>query len=215
MRLKGWTWWQIAVHIGALIPLSKMLWDFWFDQLTVNPIQELTLRTGWYALILLLLSLTITPLNTLFGWRHLLPLRKPLGLYAFTYASLHFLIFIGLDYGLDLDLILEATFEKRFALVGFAAFMVLLPLAITSTQGWQRRLRKNWKRLHRGVYLAGILAITHFVMLVKADVREPLAYGAVLAVLLLLRFGWVKKQIRNLRGLFSGRRKKQEEVTVS
>ncbi|MDX1522803.1 MAG: sulfoxide reductase heme-binding subunit YedZ, partial [Anaerolineae bacterium] len=114
-----------------------------------------------------------------------------------------------------LDLILEATFEKRFALVGFAAFMVLLPLAITSTQGWQRRLRKNWKRLHRGVYLAGILAITHFVMLVKADVREPLAYGAVLAVLLLLRFGWVKKQIRNLRGLFSGRRKKQEEVTVS
>lgn len=210
MRLGKWTWWQIATHVGALLPLGKIGWDFWFDQLTVNPIQELTFRTGWYALILLILSLTCTPLNTLFGWRQLLALRKPLGLYAFTYAALHFLIFIGLDYGLDPALIWEATFEKRYALVGFAAFVILLALALTSTQGSQRRLRKNWKRLHRGVYVAAILAIAHFYMLVKADVREPLAYGAVVGLLLLLRTPWLRKQAGKLRTQWRWSNKKGE-----
>lgn len=210
MRLGKWTWWQIVTHVGALLPLSKIIWDFWFDQLTVNPIQELTLRTGWYALVLLILSLACTPLNTLFGWRQLLPLRKPLGLYAFMYAALHFLTFVGLDYGLDPALIWEATFEKRYALVGFSAFVILLALAVTSTQGWQRRLRKNWKRLHRGVYLAAALVIVHFYMLVKADVREPLAYGAVVAVLLLLRTTWLRKPLGRLRNQFAASRKKQE-----
>jgi len=205
---QGRGWLQIGVHVGALFPLAKMIWDFWFEQLTVNPIQELTLRTGWHALVFLILSLACTPINTLFGWRQFLPLRKPLGLYAFMYAALHFLIFVGLDYGLDPELIWEATFEKRYALVGFSAFVILAALAITSTQGWQRRLRKNWKRLHRFVYLAGILVIVHFYMLVKADVRRPLAYGAVIVVLLLIRTPWVRKQVRKFRNQFSWTRKK-------
>lgn len=196
---QNWGWLDIVVHVGALLPLAKMGWDFWFNQLTFNPIQELTFRTGWYALILLLLSLACTPLNTLFGWRQLLPLRKPLGLYAFMYALLHFLIFIGLDYGFVPQLIWEATFEKRYALVGFAAFVILSALAITSTRGWQRRLKKNWKRLHRLVYLAAFLAIVHFIWLVKADIREPLAYGAVLLLLLSLRLPWVRKRTTRLR----------------
>ncbi len=217
--LQNWSWLQIIVHVGALLPLAKMGWDFWFNQLTFNPIQELTFRTGWYALILLILSLACTPLNTLFGWRQVLPLRKPLGLYAFLYALLHFLIFIGLDYGLDPQLIWEATFEKRYALVGFSAFVILLALAITSTIGWQRRLKKNWKRLHRLVYLAALLAIVHFIWLVKADIREPLSYGAVVLLLLSLRLPWVRKQTTRLRNRFkssdkksgssAGRRKKQ------
>ena len=174
-----------------------------------NPIQEVTLRTGRYALILLILSLACTPLNTLLGFRWVLPLRKWLGLYAFMYASFHFLIFIGLDYGFDLELILEAIFEKRYALVGFTAFLILLPLAITSTKGWMKRLGKNWKRLHRWVYLASLLVIVHFVWLVKADIRRPLAYGAVVVLLLVLRTPWVRRKASKFRSWLGLTRRKR------
>ncbi len=205
---KNWTWWQISVHILALIPLAKMIWDFWFDNLTVNPIQELTFRTGWYALFILVLSLACTPANTLFGLRQALALRKPLGLYGFMYVSLHLLVFIGLDYGFSWRWIWEEALEKRFVLVGFASFLLLLPLAITSTKGWQRRLKKNWKRLHRLAYVAVPLGVVHFLWLVKADYREPLAFGVFLAALLLVRVPPIKRQITKWRrGMGSGQKK--------
>jgi sulfoxide reductase heme-binding subunit YedZ len=187
---------QWITHLGSLAPLAVLLWLYFTDGLTVNPIQDITFRTGKAALVLLVLSLACTPLNTLFGWRAALKLRRPLGLYAFLYVCLHFLTFIGLDYGFNLKLIQGAIFEKRFALVGFAAFLILLPLAVTSTKGWQKRLGKLWKTLHKGVYLAAPLAVIHYVWLVKSDVREPLAYGAVVAVLLLVRLGWVKRLLK-------------------
>ncbi len=195
-------WLRILTHVGAVIPLIWLVWDYWFDNLTVNPIQDITFRTGKPALILLVLSLACTPVNTLFGFKQVLPLRKPLGLYAFMYVSLHFLIFIGLDYGFDGGLLYEAIFEKRYALVGFAAFLILLPLAVTSTQGWMRRLGKNWKRLHRWVYLVGILAVVHYVWLVKADIREPLLYGAAVALLLFLRLPAMRKAVTHFRSRF-------------
>lgn len=181
---------RILTHVGALLPLAWVVADLLYN---VNPIQAATLRTGRYALILLLLSLACTPLNALFGWRAVMPLRRTLGLYAFFYAALHFLIFIGLDYGFKPALILSAIFEKRYALAGLAAFLVLLALAATSSRGWMNRLGPNWKRLHRLVYVAGLLAIIHFLWLVKADYRRPLMYGAVLAVLLALRHPVVKQ----------------------
>jgi sulfoxide reductase heme-binding subunit YedZ len=196
---------QMAVHIGAWVPLAVILWDAAHDNLTFNPIQELTFRTGKYALVLLVLSLACTPLNILFGFKQVLRLRRPLGLYAFMYAAFHFLIFIGLDYQFDLALLREAIFEKRFALVGFAAFLILLPLAITSTKGWQKRLGKRWKRLHKLVYLAGVLAVVHFVWLVKSDIREPLAYGAAVLLLLATRIPAVREAIRTLRSRARGR----------
>jgi sulfoxide reductase heme-binding subunit YedZ len=205
-------WLRILTHLGALTPLAWLLWDYWFDNLTVNPIQDITFRTGKPALILLVLSLACTPVNTLFGFKQVLPLRKPLGLYAFMYVCLHFLIFIGLDYGFDVGLLYEAIFEKRYALVGFAAFLILLPLAITSTQGWMRRLGKNWKRLHRWVYLAGILAVVHYVWLVKSDIREPLLYGAAVGLLLLLRLPAVRKVVANFRSRFKKERRTQTVV---
>jgi sulfoxide reductase heme-binding subunit YedZ len=192
-------WLQIATHIGALLPLAILIWAYWQDQLTVNPIQEITFRTGKTALNLLVLSLAVTPVNIVFGFRQVLPLRKLLGLYAFLYVSLHFLVFVWLDYGLDLELLKEAIFEKRYALVGFAAFLILIPLAITSTKGWMKRLGKNWKRLHRFVYLVGLLAVVHYVWLVKSDIREPLIYGAVVGLLLLLRLAPIRKAISNTR----------------
>lgn len=190
---------QLLVHIGALLPLANLLWDAWTDGLTVNPIQAATLRTGKIALVMLVLTLTCTPLNTLFGFRPALKARRLLGLYTFMYASIHFYIFVGVDYGFDLELLREAIFEKRYALVGFSAFLILLPLAITSFKVWQKKLGKNWKRLHRLVYLAGLLVIVHYVWLVKSDIRVPLAYGGLVAVLLFLRIPRVKKAAAGLR----------------
>ncbi len=192
-------WLPIVTHIGSLLPLASLSWKFFHDQLTANPIQYITFRTGKAALVLLILSLACTPISTIFGLRQLIGLRKSLGLYAFTYASLHFLTFVGLDYQFDPHLLQEAILKKRYALVGFAAFLCLLPLAITSTKGWMRRLGKKWKQLHRLIYLAGILVIIHFVWLVKSDIREPLAYGAVVLFLLFLRLTPVKKALVNLR----------------
>lgn len=192
-------WLPILAHIGAWLPLAILIWDYWHNQLTFNPIQEATFRTGKYALVLLILSLAITPLNSLFGWRQIVPLRKWFGLYAFMYAGLHFLIFVWLDYGLDLALLQEAIFQKRYALVGFGAFLILVPLALTSTRGWMKRLGKSWKRLHRLVYLAALLAVIHFVWLVKADIREPLIYGGVVILLLSFRLPFIRRRVSQIR----------------
>lgn len=196
----GWaTASQVAVHLASLAPLAALIWDGLHDQLTANPIQALTFRTGKVALVLLTLSLACTPLSAVFGLRQAVKWRRPLGVYAFCYAALHFFIFSVLDYGLDFGLIREAIFEKRYALVGFAAFLLLLPLALTSTRGWMKRLGKGWKRLHRAAYLAGILVVVHYVWLVKADRREPLLWGAAIGVLLLLRIPAVRRRIAQIR----------------
>ena len=211
-RKSGWTPLQIATHIGALVPLAWLVWDFWQGNmaLAINPFQDITFRTGKAALILLLLSLAVTPLNTVTGWRQIIPLRKPLGLYAFAYGLLHFMVFV-VDNGYIEDTIYwsaiyEATFEKQFALVGFAALAIMLPLAITSNQWSMRQLKKNWKRLHRLVYISGILVIIHFLWLVKSDTREPLIYGVVLTLLLVLRIPAVRRYVVQLRSRLKNRK---------
>ena len=193
-------WLQILTHVGALLPLAILAWDYAQNQLTANPIREITIRTGRSAIVLLLLSLACTPIYTLFGFAPVLRLRRPLGLYAFLYAGLHGLTFVGLDYGFDLVLIGQELLQKRFVQVGALAFLILVPLAITSTRGWVARLGKNWKRLHRLVYLAALLAGVHFLWAVKANVRVPLLYGAVLAVLLVARIPAVQNAVRGWRG---------------
>jgi len=190
---------QAAVHIGALLPLILLIINWSQDNLTFNPIQALELRTGKYALVLLILSLACTPINTVFGFSQVLKVRRPLGLYAFLYASIHFLVFIGLDYQFDLVLIQEAIFEKRYALVGFSAGLILFALALTSTRGWMKRLGKTWVKLHKFVYLAGILVIIHYVWLVKSDIRVPLLYGGVVFLLLIARIPYVRKQLSRIR----------------
>ena len=191
-------WLRVGVHLGAWIPLGLILHGLLTNQLTVNPIQAATLRTGKAALVLLVLSLGCTPLNTVFRFRPALKVRRALGLYAFMYAAIHFSIFVGLDYGFDPQRLLEAVFEKRYALVGFAAGLVLLLLAITSTRGWMRRLGRRWTRLHRLVYLAAVLAIVHYTWLVKSDIRVPLLYGALVLGLLALRLSPVRQATAGL-----------------
>jgi len=184
-----------ATHVVALLPLAIIIWRFYTDQLSADPIRDITLRTGWAAIVLLVSSLACTPLNTMLGWKQLLPLRRPLGLYAFLYVSLHLFIFVYLDYGLMWGLIREGIFEKRYALVGFSAFLVLLPLALTSTKWSMRKLGKNWKRLHKWVYLAGILAVVHYFWLVKNVYTRPIVFAVILTLLLLLRVPFVKQQV--------------------
>ncbi len=198
MRKLKADWLQILVHVAALLPLAWLIWDYWQGLFLIDPVKEITSRTGRAALILLILSLACTPIHTILGFKQVQRLRRPLGLYAFMYAGLHFSTFVGLDYGFDLDLIRQDILDQRYVLVGFVAGLLLLLLAITSTQGWQRRLGKNWKRLHRLAYLAGMLAIVHFMWLVK-DIREPLRYGAVVALLLVVRIPVVRKALSNAR----------------
>ena len=187
---------QITAHIAALIPLLWLLWDFWQGSLGPDPIRATTLRTGKAALVLLVASLACTPINIVFNYKPALKLRRPLGLYSFMYASIHFAIFIGVDYFFDFALIKDALFEKRYALVGLTTGLILLALAITSTVGWQRRLKKNWKRLHKFVYLAGVLAVIHFIWLVKQGVVEPWIWAGVVTVLLLLRYAPIKQLLQ-------------------
>lgn len=192
-------WLQWLVHLAALAPLAWLIFDYVNQNLSINPIQDITSRTGKPAIILLVLSLACTPINTVFGLKRVIAFRKPLGLYAFLYVSLHLLTFSVLDYQLDWGLISEAITEKRFVLVGFTAFLLLVPLAITSTKGWQKRLGKNWKQLHKLVYLIAPLAVLHYVWLVKADIRQPLLFGAAVALLLLLRVPAVRRAIATTR----------------
>ncbi|MBL7165692.1 MAG: sulfoxide reductase heme-binding subunit YedZ [Dehalococcoidales bacterium] len=190
----------LAVHVGSLVPLAILLWDFATDRLTANPIQEVQLRTGRYALILLVLSLACSPVSRMLRLPRVQSLRRPLGLYAFMYAGLHLLNFVAIDYGFDPGLIGEGIFEKRYVLLGFASFLALLPLAVTSTRGWMKRLGRNWQRLHWLVYLASVLAIAHFALQVKADLSRPVLFAVAVTVLMIARLPVVRRTANRFGG---------------
>ena len=204
---------EIIVHFSAWAPLAWLIWAAITNNLTINPIQSATQHTGQFALILLLTSLACTPANTLFGFRQAIKVRRTIGLYAFMYASIHFSIFIGVDYQFAWNLILETIFEKRFTFVGAGALIILTALAITSFRWWKKHLRKNWKRLHQLVYLAGVLVILHFAWARKGDIfrfsgdiTAPLVAATFLAGLLILRIPPVRRSASNLRDRLRARR---------
>jgi methionine sulfoxide reductase heme-binding subunit len=178
---------RAAVFLLCLTPFLKLVWDGLRGDLTANPIEDLTHRTGWWALTLLMVTLAVTPVRRLSGWNRLVQYRRMFGLFAFFYACLHVSIYFGLDQLLSFDYILEDIAERPYITVGFTAWVLLIPLAVTSTKGWIRRLGKRWQRLHRLVYVSAALGVLHFLWLVKADVREPLIYATILGVLLALR----------------------------
>jgi sulfoxide reductase heme-binding subunit YedZ len=198
---------QIAVHLLAWLPLLVLIWDALNDNLTANPIQTVTFRTGKFALLFLTLSLSITPLHIITGWNPLIRVRRTLGLYAFMYAALHFLTFSGLDYGFNLQWIIPEITEKPYIIVGLLALSILIALALTSTKGWQRRLRRNWKRLHRLVYAASLLVIVHYIWLVKNHQGEPWVWGAAVVFLLVMRIPSVRRTVVNWRLRFKQRRR--------
>ena len=190
---------RVTYHAVGLFPLAWLLFDFWFGLLGAEPIRAMILRTGKASIVMLTLSLVCTPAGYLFRWRDATTVRRPLGLYAFMYVCIHFLIFVWLDYALIVPLIVEEIVARRYALVGFAAFLLLIPLAVTSTKGWQKRLGKRWKTLHKVVYLIAVLAVIHYIWLVKNAYTQPLLFAAAVGLLLLLRVPAVKQALLRAR----------------
>ena len=189
---KRLTW---ITHLGAWVPLAVLIGEYFTNNLGIDPVREILFHTGTTALVLLVLSLAVTPVNIIFGWKQVIPLRRPLGLYAFMYVSLHLLTFVWLDYAFDLRFILDGIVEQPFVLVGTVAFLLLVPLAITSTKGWQKRLGKRWKTLHKLSYLIIILALIHFIWLVKNVYIEPGIYAAIVGLLFLARWNPIKQKL--------------------
>jgi sulfoxide reductase heme-binding subunit YedZ len=209
---ENWLWG--VANLGAAFPLLWLVWDYWTDNLTVNPIDDFTERTGNAALILLVVSLAVTPANFILGWKAIVKIRRSMGLWAFTYAFLHLLVFVGLDYGFSLRFILmDGLVQKPYVLAGFAAFLILVPLAITSTKGWMKRMGRNWKRLHQWVYAAGILAGLHFIWLSKTWYGEPAIYGSLIVLLLIVRFPLIRKAIVSLRQRLQGGKRTPKPAT--
>lgn len=178
------------VFVACLLPLAWLLWLTWQGRLGVNPVETLSHRTGDWSLRFLLLTLAVTPLRRLSGWNRLQRFRRMLGLFAFFYVCLHFAVYLIFDQFFDWRAIVADVAKRPYITVGFAAFLLLIPLAVTSTNGMMKRLGRNWQRLHRLVYLIAVLGVLHYAWLVKADLREPLLYGGLLAVLLGYRLWW-------------------------
>ena len=190
---------KIFIFLGCLIPLARLGWKALHGGLGANPIEVITHSTGDWTLILVLTTLAITPLRRITKQYWLIGVRRMIGLFAFFYGSLHFTTYIWLDKFFDLHEMFKDIAKRPFITVGFSAFVLLIPLALTSTAASIRRLGgKNWQRLHRLIYLTGILGVIHYIWLVKADLRKPLEYAFALSILVLYRIVmWVRETRKN------------------
>jgi len=178
---------KLLVLVNAAVPATLLAWDAWQHKLGANPVNFAIRTTGMLALIFLLLTLLVTPLRKLSGWNWIIFSRRTLGLYAFFYALAHFLIFFGFDRAFSVSSTLAEMAKRNYLIVGSLGLFVMVPLAVTSTNAMIKRLGgKRWRALHRLAYVAAIAGVIHYYMQVKADVRQPLAFASVLAILL----GW-------------------------
>ena len=175
---------KVALFFVCLIPLARLIWLAYTDGLGANPIEFITRSTGTWTLVLLLVTLSITPLRRLTGYNALIKVRRMLGLFAFFYVCLHFTTYIWLDQFFEWASIVKDIKKRPFITVGFASFVLLIPLALTSTNAMMRRLGRRWQQLHRLVYLIGIGGVVHYWWLVKKDITQPALYALVLAILL-------------------------------
>jgi sulfoxide reductase heme-binding subunit YedZ len=196
-RARSLPWLKPGVAAGALVPLASLALRAVRDELGANPIAQALNELGLVALIFLVASLACTPAKTLLGWTWPIRLRRLLGVLAAGYAALHVFTYLVLDQGLDLSAIVADVAKRKFIFAGAATFTLLVPLALTSTNGAVRRLGfARWKRLHRLAYLAGATGVLHFVWRVKKDVREPVLYALVIGALLLVRIlPWLRARL--------------------
>jgi sulfoxide reductase heme-binding subunit YedZ len=179
-----------ALFIAALSPGLWLAYRASSGRLSVNPIEDITLTTGIWALRFLLISLAITPIRRITGWQRVIQYRRMLGLFAFFYATLHLLTYLALDQGLAFEYILPDIVKRPYITMGMLAFTLMVPLALTSTKGWIRRLGRRWQLLHRLVYVSGVAACLHFLWKVMIPIGEPVYYAAILGALLVFRVAW-------------------------
>lgn len=186
---------KATLFVGCLMPLGLLIWRGFTGGVTANPIEFITHTLGWWTLAFLLVTLSVTPLRRLLDMPWLLRLRRMLGLYAFFYASLHFLTWLVIDQFFDWQDIVKDIIKRPYITVGFTAFVLLLPLAATSTNAMVRRLgAARWQLLHRLVYVIATLGVVHFWWLVKKDIREPAVFAIVLTILLGVRLIYAKRK---------------------
>ena len=189
-----------AIFALALVPLALLIWNAWTGELGANPIETITRETGGWGLKFLIITLFVTPLRRITGWQALARIRRMLGLFTFFYVCLHFLTYLVLDAFFDLYYILEDITDRTYITLGFTTFLLLIPLAVTSTNAMVRRLGgQRWRRLHKLAYAAAAGGVLHFLWLVKADLREPLIYMGVLLLLYLARVPVVADRLARLR----------------
>jgi len=193
-------WIKAGLFVAGLIPLARLFWLGFHDDLGANPVQFVEHQTGLWALIILLVTLSMTPIRLLTGMAWQIQLRRMMGLFMYFYACLHFLTYIWLDHWFFWGEITKDIAKHPYVLVGFTAFVLTTPLALTSNRAMMLRLGQNWKKLHSLVYLIGILAVLHFLWLVKKDIREPLLYALILALLLGIRLYYRKSTGSRLPG---------------
>jgi sulfoxide reductase heme-binding subunit YedZ len=193
-------WTKPPVFLLCLVPLGILIWRALTAKLGANPVEFIQHTTGDWTLRFLVITLGITPLRKLFKLPDLIRFRRMLGLFAFFYACLHFLTYLGPDQSFDLAAMWKDVAKRPFIMVGFTAFVLLIPLAITSTAGWIRRLGgRRWQLLHRLIYISAISGVIHYYWLVKSAVLRPLTYGAIVAALLLWRLGdWFLRRNRTI-----------------
>jgi sulfoxide reductase heme-binding subunit YedZ len=189
-------WTKFAAFLICLIPFGDLIWRIIKSNLGANPVEFLQHATGDWTLRFLILTLCITPFRKLLKLPDLIRFRRMLGLFAFFYVCLHFLTYLGPDQSFDVGAMWKDVAKRPFITVGFLGFVLLIPLAITSTAGWIRRLGgKRWQMLHRAIYISAVAGVIHYYWLVKSDVREPLLYGTLVGILLLWRIGdWLVKR---------------------
>jgi len=191
MRIAPVTALKALIWVLCLLPLARLAWFAQSGGLGANPIEFVIRSLGSWTLTFLLATLSITPLRRLTGWNALVRVRRLLGLFAFFYAVLHFFAYVGLDQFFDLWAIIADIAKRPYVTIGFAALMLLLPLAATSTAAMQRRLGgRRWQRLHRLVYVIGVAGVVHYWWLVKKDITQPALYALILLVLLAARWWW-------------------------
>jgi sulfoxide reductase heme-binding subunit YedZ len=191
---------KLWLFAACLLPLVRLAILGASGGLGANPIEFITHSTGTWTLVGLLVTLSVTPLRRLTGRAGLIRYRRMLGLFAFFYACLHFITYIWLDQFFDLAGIGKDIVKRPFITVGFAAFVLLIPLAATSNHAMMRRLGRHWQQLHRLIYPIAVLGVIHYVWLVKKDVTQPLLFGAVLALLLAMRLPWGLSVLHAVRG---------------
>jgi len=177
-----------AVFLACLTPLALLLYHFFSDQLSANPVEDITNTTGIWTLRFIVITLAITPLRWLTGINQLINYRRPIGLFAFFYGSLHFTVFFFLDHQFDFAAMWQDVVKRPYITAGFTAFVLMIPLAITSTTGWIRRLGgRRWNLLHRLIYITALAAVLHYFWKVKLDATYPIYYGIGVATLLGVR----------------------------
>ncbi|HUA62083.1 MAG TPA: protein-methionine-sulfoxide reductase heme-binding subunit MsrQ [Verrucomicrobiae bacterium] len=193
-------WAKVLVFAVCLVPLGWMGWRAWNQDLTANPVEYLTHFTGDWTIRLLVITLGVTPLRQVLGLPDLIRFRRMIGLFAFFYGCLHFSVYFWVDKDFQVKEMLEDVGKRPYILAGFTAFVCMIPLALTSTAGWIRRLGgKRWRMLHRLVYVSGVAAVIHYYWLVKSDIRLPVFYGSLVGLLLLYRFVVFVGQAGSLR----------------